>query len=213
METVSALLAFCTGNSPVTGECPTQRPVTQSFGVFFDLRLNKRLGKQSCSWRYERPLCPLWRHCNVEAHLYHYVDGAADMHRPPYVNMVAADALAPNRRQTISSHHADSTMTIALHGLYYIAQMIIYSHYIYKQFSRELGRLVTRWFLWNWCIYLLTQFTYYPLSHKNHVNKPVGRRYPYGIPPVAWHQAACFLSACINNIRCTPLHMLIIPQK
>ena len=46
METFSALLAICAGNSPVTGEFPTQRPVTRSFDVFFDLRLNKRLGKQ-----------------------------------------------------------------------------------------------------------------------------------------------------------------------
>ena len=43
METFSALLAICAGNSPVPGEFPTQRPVTWSFDVFFDLRLNKRL--------------------------------------------------------------------------------------------------------------------------------------------------------------------------
>ena len=47
METFSALLAICTGNSPATGEFPSQRPVTQSFYVFIDLRLNKRLSKQS----------------------------------------------------------------------------------------------------------------------------------------------------------------------
>ena len=41
MEIFSALLAMCAGNSPVTGEFPAQRPVTQSFDVFFDLRLNK----------------------------------------------------------------------------------------------------------------------------------------------------------------------------
>ena len=64
METLSALLAFCVGNSPVTGEFPTQRPVTQSFDVFFDLHLNKRLGKQSCGWWFETPWCPLWRHRN-----------------------------------------------------------------------------------------------------------------------------------------------------
>ena len=29
----------CAGNSPATGEFPTQRPVTRSFDVFFDLRL------------------------------------------------------------------------------------------------------------------------------------------------------------------------------
>ena len=39
METFSALLALCAGNSPVTGEFPAQRPVTRSFDVFFDLRL------------------------------------------------------------------------------------------------------------------------------------------------------------------------------
>ena len=35
METFSALLAICAGNSLVTGEFPTQRPVTRGFVVFF----------------------------------------------------------------------------------------------------------------------------------------------------------------------------------
>ena len=47
METFSTLLAICAGNSPVTGEFSTQRPVTQSFDVFFDLRLN-RIRVNSC---------------------------------------------------------------------------------------------------------------------------------------------------------------------
>ena len=47
METFSALMVLCAGNSPVTGEFHAQRPVTRSFDVFFDLRLNKRLSKQS----------------------------------------------------------------------------------------------------------------------------------------------------------------------
>ena len=33
METFSALLALCAGNSPVTGEFPAQRPVTRSFDI------------------------------------------------------------------------------------------------------------------------------------------------------------------------------------
>ena len=37
---ISALLNFCARISPVTGEFPVQRPVTWSFGVFFDLRIN-----------------------------------------------------------------------------------------------------------------------------------------------------------------------------
>ena len=47
METFSALLALCVGNSPVTGEFPAQRPVTRSFDVFFDLRLNQQLSNGS----------------------------------------------------------------------------------------------------------------------------------------------------------------------
>ena len=66
METFSALLAICAGNSPVPGEFPTQRPVTQNFGVCFDLRPNKRLSKQSWSWWFETPSCPLWRHRNAK---------------------------------------------------------------------------------------------------------------------------------------------------
>ena len=65
VETFSALLAICAGNSPVTGEFPTQRPVTRSFDVFFNLRLNERLSNQSCGWWFQIPSCPLWRHCNA----------------------------------------------------------------------------------------------------------------------------------------------------
>ena len=46
METFAALLALCAGNSPVSGEFHSQRPVTESIDVFFDLRQNKRLSKQ-----------------------------------------------------------------------------------------------------------------------------------------------------------------------
>ena len=65
METTSAVLGICADNPPVTGEFLTQRPVTRSFDVFFDLRLNKQLSKQSWGWWFETPPVPLWRHCNV----------------------------------------------------------------------------------------------------------------------------------------------------
>ena len=61
METFSALLAICAGNSSVSGEFPAQRPVTRSFDVVFDLRLDGRLSKQSWGWWLESPSCPLWR--------------------------------------------------------------------------------------------------------------------------------------------------------
>ena len=64
METFSVLLALCAENSPVTHEFPLQRPVTQSFDVFFDLRLNKRLRKQSWGWWFETPSRSSWRHSN-----------------------------------------------------------------------------------------------------------------------------------------------------
>ena len=64
METFSALLAICAGNSPVTGEFPAQRPATWSFDDLFDLHLNKRLSKQSWGWWFETPSRPLWRHYN-----------------------------------------------------------------------------------------------------------------------------------------------------
>ena len=59
METFSALLAICVGNSP-----GTQRPVTWSFDVSIDLRQNKRLSKQLWSWWFERLSRPLWRYRN-----------------------------------------------------------------------------------------------------------------------------------------------------
>ena len=66
METFSALLALCVGNSPETGEFPTQRPATRSFDVFFDLRLSKR----PWGWWFGTPSWSSWRHCNViEIHL------------------------------------------------------------------------------------------------------------------------------------------------
>ena len=64
MESFSALLALCAGNSLVTGEFPTQRPVTRSFGVFFELRLNKQLNKQSRGWWFETLSRSSLRHCN-----------------------------------------------------------------------------------------------------------------------------------------------------
>ena len=63
METISALLALCAGNSPVAGEFPSQRPVTRSFDVLFDLCPNKRLGKQLWGWWFETPVGSSWRHC------------------------------------------------------------------------------------------------------------------------------------------------------
>ena len=42
IETFSALVALCAGNSLVTGEFHAQKTVTWSWDVVFDMRLNKR---------------------------------------------------------------------------------------------------------------------------------------------------------------------------
>ena len=63
-ENIFCVTGHFAGISPVTGEFPAQRPVTRSFNVFFDLRLNKRLSKQSRGWWFGTQPCPLWRHCN-----------------------------------------------------------------------------------------------------------------------------------------------------
>ena len=70
METFSALLVVCAWNSPVTGEFTAQRPVTRSFDVFFDLRLNKRLSKQWWGWWFETSL---WGHCNEKLKIVSYI--------------------------------------------------------------------------------------------------------------------------------------------
>ena len=69
IETFFALLALCAGNPPFTGEFPSQRPVTRTFDIFFDLRPNKRLSKQSWGWWFEAPSRPLCRHCNADYEL------------------------------------------------------------------------------------------------------------------------------------------------
>ena len=67
-STFSALLALCAGNLPVTGEFPSQRPVTRNPDIFFDLRLNKQLNKPPRRWWFETLSRSLLRHCNC-AHI------------------------------------------------------------------------------------------------------------------------------------------------
>ena len=66
METFSALLVLCEGNPPVSDgfPSPSQRPVTRSFDVFFDVRPDEWLSKHTRCWWFETPWCSLWRHCN-----------------------------------------------------------------------------------------------------------------------------------------------------
>ena len=53
------------GNSSATGGFPTQRPVTRSFDVFFDMRLDQRLSTQCRRRWFETPSRSLWRQYNA----------------------------------------------------------------------------------------------------------------------------------------------------
>ena len=111
METFSALLALCAGNSPVTGEFPTQRPVTRSFDAFFDLHLNKRLSNQSRGWWFEMPSCPLLSHCNERTRLQHHFDVIKWKHVPCYCPFVRGIHQWPVN----SSHKGTVTRTFSLY--------------------------------------------------------------------------------------------------
>ena len=67
------------GNSPVPGEFSAQKPVTRSYGVFFDLRLNKRLSKQSWGWWFETLSCPFWRQRNEVSLIIHVCETVLNM--------------------------------------------------------------------------------------------------------------------------------------
>ena len=94
MEKYSALLVLCVGNSPVTGEFPSQRPETRSFDAFVDQRLNKRLSNKierlvTCDtivrimtshdsviyglyYNFGYPQIKKWKTTNANLH-YHYI--------------------------------------------------------------------------------------------------------------------------------------------
>ena len=57
----SALPGLCEGNPSVICGFPSQRPVTRSYDIFFDVHLNRQLSKQSKS--RETSWHSLWRHC------------------------------------------------------------------------------------------------------------------------------------------------------
>ena len=48
----------------------SQRPVTRSFDIFFDLLPNNRWTKQSWGWWFETPSRSFWRHCNATSYVW-----------------------------------------------------------------------------------------------------------------------------------------------
>ena len=65
MEVFPAFRVLCEGNSSLTDGFSSQRPVTRSYDVYFELRQNERLCKKSRHRWFETLLCSSWCHCNV----------------------------------------------------------------------------------------------------------------------------------------------------
>ena len=70
MEAFSALLALCVGNSPVTGDFPSQRTSNAELWCFFDVGESKWLNKMS-SWWFETQWHPVWCHFNAIGNIHH----------------------------------------------------------------------------------------------------------------------------------------------
>ena len=75
--------------SPVNS--PHKGPVTQSFDVIFDLRLNKRLSKPLRRRWFETPPRSLWRHCNL-IHVFNLCVNECiwrDIKKKPYFHLMS----------------------------------------------------------------------------------------------------------------------------
>ena len=114
MGTFSALLAFCAGNSPVTGEFPSQRPVTRS--LMFSLICAWING-----WVNNREAGDLRRHCahydvNAIRHIYPW---RADLfHRKNYDCIFCPFSVLRQRRWLIFLMEEHDLHI--LHSQYYI---------------------------------------------------------------------------------------------
>ena len=62
---------LCSHSGTARVELVVAQPVTRSFGIFFDLRLNQQLSKQWRRWWFETPSHSLWCQCNAHR-LWHF---------------------------------------------------------------------------------------------------------------------------------------------
>ena len=111
METFSALLALCAGNSPV----PVNSPHKDQWrgAVMFSLicARNKRLSKQPWGWWFETPSWSLWRQCNGSVYSDRsHTPGSIAAPAPTPVEMVSIEIEQSTRMpdQTLICHHAFS---------------------------------------------------------------------------------------------------------
>ena len=129
METFSALLALCAGNSPVICEFLSQRPVTRTFDVFFGVRLIKRLSNQSRGRWFETPWRSLWRRNNspvyskiTDAYIsIHYNTSNIQLNQ---IIMVVDGRTQICVQNICTPHHVDTSVTY----IYFLLSPPIYSY-------------------------------------------------------------------------------------
>ena len=153
METFSALLAICAGNSPVTGEFHTQRPVTRSFDVLFDLHLNEWLSKQSRDdWWFETPPRPLWRHCND---IYFHISIVVLQHL--LMHVFVDETGLPRLTQLLffgaKCHHLEKILIYTFHTPCNNSQSIYACSVLKDANKRKLSVQATA----NWCIFQMSR--------------------------------------------------------
>ena len=86
---------------------------------FLDLRLNKRLSKQSCGWWFETPSRTLWRHCNAFSSAMHVTPAQEKAFRYYKKNSMSIEILKEDTLQKVHfrvknkvSHYCDVTWAV-----------------------------------------------------------------------------------------------------
>ena len=130
METLFRITGHLCGNSPVTGDFPAQRPVTQSFDVFFDLRLNKRLSKLPWGWWFETPSRPLLRHCNAFFSIVHqwHIKGKPRFQPPMAYNRKASSGKSRHNETICHCLGLCHETIVCLFIFFWICDMVILLH-------------------------------------------------------------------------------------
>ena len=117
-------------------------PVTRSLDVFFDLRGNKQLSKQSWAWWFETPSRPLWRHHNVACYY------------TPWCYRRTNWSYPTRNKMCILTHWSRDEID-AISQTTYLAKCIFLNEYVYVRFHWSLFLRFELTIFQQWFIYWL----------------------------------------------------------
>ena len=145
------------------GEFHTQRPVTRSFGVFFDLRLNKRLSKQPWGWWFETPPWSLWRHCNERLAL-----------EISYSYATHATVTVTLQRRLVCKCHIEENVFVVLRYIYIYSHILMISpdmqipYFSIRLISRTISYLNLLPLYSPFCLFTYSWFLQTKTSHRRY---------------------------------------------